>query len=343
MNILLLFVCLLIISAVLGQGILSVLYLKKTQKTYMAEKLIAGWLVIIGLAQMAHLAAVFLDWAFSRAVYFFAAEVIAFSVFAGGIWLWSASKSTGQGNNRQKLRKHAGNKNNFMLTPFRFGLLLMFVLPVIWQIVTIMSDGMVYRTGDMMAETVDSFLETDRIYAVNPLTGSVYKDGIPLRIKILGLPTLYGALCSLFHLSATDLVWKFIPLWVLLMSYQAFWLLARRLFDNEKETDKRLLFMVFVALIFCVGDYMYGMDGFGILHCGFQGSVIRNVVLVPYTFFLALRSNWRTAVLVVLAEACITWTLYGMGVSLAVLLGMAVIRYIWQRTSSGFHDVGREA
>ncbi len=334
MNILLLFACMIIISVVLGHGVLSVLYFKKSQKICMAEKLIAGWLVIIGLAEAAHLAAVFLGWPFSRAIRMFVAEAVGFCAISGGIWLWSARKSTG------RIRR---KKESFQLTTFRFGLILSFVLLAIWQIVTMMSGDAVYRTGDMMVETVETFLDTDRVYEINPLTGRAYESGIPLRIKILGLPTLYGAMCSLFGIAGVDLVWRYIPLMVLLLSYAAFWLIGKTLFDGEKESEKRLVFMVLVALIFCVGDYMYGMDGFGILHCGFQGSVIRNVVLVPYTFALTLRRKWRVTALVILAEACIAWTLYGMGVCLAIVLGMAVIYFLQHRKTSVFRNVGKGA
>ena len=340
MNILLLFTCMIILPVILGHGVLKGLYIRRVQKTYMAEKMIVGWLVVIGLAQAAHLAAVFLGWSFSQAVKVFAIAVLAFAVFAGGIWLWSARKTMGA---ERKLPRRNTQKAIFEVTPFRFGLLLVFGLLVIWQIVTLVSKDAVYRTGDMMVETVESFLETDRVYAINPLTGRAYESGIPLRIKILGLPTLYGALCSLFQLSGVDLVWRYIPLMVLFLSYLAFWLIGKVLFDSEREFDKRLLFMVLVALLFCVGDYMHGMDGFGILHCGFQGSVIRNVVFIPYAFALALRRRWRPAVLVILAEGCIAWTLYGLGMSLVVLLGMAAINRIQHKKGSGFYNVRKEA
>ena len=79
--------------------------------------------------------------------------------------------------------------------------------------------------------------------------------------------------------------------------------------------------MLFVAAVFCVGDYMYGMDGFGILYSGFRGVTIRNVVLLPYTFAAVLRRNWKLAALCVLGEACIVWTFYGMGTCLLAVSG----------------------
>lgn len=315
MNICLLFVCMTVLPVIAGHGVLAVLYRRQAGKIHIAESFIVGWLVTIGLAEGAHLAAVFFGWQFSKVTRIWAAVYLAVVCVCGIV---------GQVLPKMTERKHKRG------TPLRFGIFLVFVLLVIFQIMTIMSQESVYRTGDMTVETVESFLKTDAVYAVNPLTGRAYESGIPLRIRILGLPTLYGMLCSLFGVAGVDLVWRYIPVVVLFLSYSAFLLMGRALFDGEKERDKRLLFMAFVALVFCVGDYGLGMDGFGILHCGFRGVAIRNLVLVPYAFSLALRHKWRPAVLVVLAEACIAWTLYGLGASLLVLLGMGAIR-LWQR------------
>ena len=209
------------------------------------------------------------------------------------------------------------------------GLMLMLVLFVIWQVVTIVSYESTDWAGDMMVETVESFRQTDAVYTVNPLTGRMYTTGIPLRIKILGLPTLYSVLGKIFGMEGTLLVWRYIPLLVLFLSYSAYWLIAKELFDKENEKEKRLIFMAFVSLLFCVSDYAYGMDGFGMLHCGYQGVIIRNLVLIPYTFVLTLRRKWLPIVLCVLAEACITWTFYGLGACLLVWAGMSGV-WMWR-------------
>ena len=76
------------------------------------------------------------------------------------------------------------------------------------------------------------------------------------------------------------------------------------------------------------GNYMYGMDGFGVLSCGYRGVTIRNDVLVPWLLSLCLRKRWGAAILCVLAEACIVWTFYGFGVCAAVTAGMAAAGFL---------------
>ncbi len=339
MNICLLFVCMTVLPVIIGVGVLAVLYRRQARQFYMADALITGWLVVIGLAEVAHLAAVFLGFALSRATILWVAAVLSVTCVCGVVGLYSAKRD-------KKNEKPVGKGVPFsgkQVTPLRFALVLSLALMVGWQIMTIVSDCSVYRTGDMTVETVETFLKADAVHAINPLTGRAYEAGIPLRIRILCLPTLYGSLCELFGLEGVTLVWKCVPLVVLLLSYSAFLALSRALFERREDREKRLLFMVLTALVICVGDYGFGMDGFGLLHCGFMGVTIRNMVLVPYTLALMLRGKVRPVVLLVLAEACITWTLYGMGVCLAVAAVIALLRICMYKKTAGLHVVGREA
>ena len=369
--------CLLLFSALSGSAVLGVLYGRQTVKLYTADKLIVGLLAVVGMAEAAHLAAVFLGRSFSDTVGLFVAEVVVLGLAALGVCLWmrfggrvqdSAGRVGGQGRSRgghggsyggqgrsrgghggsyggqgRSRGGHGGSYRGYHgsdLTPFVAGLALVFILLVIYQTVTITSGNSVFRDGDMTVETVESFLATDGVYLVNPLTGQSYETGVPLRIRILCLPTLYGILCRIFGLGTAELVWKLVPLLVLFMSYMAFWTLAKALFGEDKDKGKRVLFIALVAALFCVGDYMYGMDGFGLLHCGYRGVTIRGGILLPYTFGLALRHKWRLVFFCVLAEACIVWTLYGMGACLLAALGMGAVR-VWQkRHGRNLHEAG---
>ena len=44
--------------------------------------------------------------------------------------------------------------------------------------------------------------------------------------------------------------------------------------------------------------------------------------------------KWILALLCVIAEACLVWTLYGMGACLFVIVGMAVLGFIRSRVES---------
>lgn len=352
MSTLLILVCLILGLVLIGSGTLGVLYGRQADKLYIADRMIAGLITVVGMAEIAHLAAVFLECSFTDTVRLFLVEmaVVMLAALAICLWKYFEGRKRDSGNtgrrSRTGSRLKVGGSSKWTgadFTPYIALITMVFVLLVVYQIVTVSSGDNVWRLGDMTVETVESFLEADGIYRVNPLTGQAYELGIPLRIQILCLPTLYGIFCRILGLQAVELVWKLMPLLVLLLSYLAFWTLAKALFVEERDREKRLLFMVFVAAVFCVGDYLYGMDGFGLLHCGYRGVTIRNVILMPYTFGLTLRHKWKPVLLCILAEACIAWTLYGMGTCLVAALGMGILR-VWQkRRGKAFRDAGEGA
>ena len=106
----------------------------------------------------------------------------------------------------------------------------------------------------------------------------------------------------------------------MVLSYVSFRSLGSTLFREDE--DKRKWFLVVVAGLFWVESYAAGMDGYGLLFAGWIGTTIRNTVLVPYTFSLCLRKKYGMTVLCILAEACIAWTFYGLGVSVLIAAGM---------------------
>lgn len=209
------------------------------------------------------------------------------------------------------------------------GLLFLFAVLVLSQILFITVGKNVSVQGDMTVETVGSFLRSNAVYQVNPLTGRAYVEGLPIRLEILCLPTLYAALSGIFHIRHDVLVLYVMPVITLLCCYGAYGCLAKSLFPEDRR--KRFLFLALTALLVWIGSYSRGMDGFGLLYSGWQGVTIRNTVLIPYGISLCLRKKYAYLPLCVLAEMCIAWTLYGMGTCLAVILGMLMAMWLCRR------------
>ncbi len=206
---------------------------------------------------------------------------------------------------------------------------LAFLFLVVMQIAGIWSRGYVYRTGDMTLETVQSFLDTGMLYEQNPLTGRPYEGGVPLRIRILCLPGLYAVLCSIFQLPAEQVVWVVMPIYHLLCGYAVYSLVAGSLFRGKRL--QRNSFLLVAALLFSFGAYAFGTDGMGMLYQGFKGESIRAVILLPLTLCAVGERKWILWLLCIAAEACLVWTLYGMGaclwVGIGLMLATACVRY----------------
>lgn len=290
----LLCVCMILIPLAIGNGILSILY-GKTQEstTIFADALLLGTVAVLGVTEAAHLSAVFAGFSFSTAVTIFA--VLTALLFLASLFMVKVKNFRGR-----------GEKISFFS--------ILFGLVALSQVIYIAVGGGVYLRGDLTVETVESFLYTDGIYQVNPLTGAAFTEGMPFRLEILCLPTLYGALTRLSGLTTSTVVWTVVPLMTLLLCYCAFSCLGRSLFPEDRK--KRECFMVAVALLLWAGGSLFGVDGFGVLYSGWRGVVIRNVVLMPYLLSLCIRKRWVAALLCIAAEACIVWTFYGAGACL---------------------------
>ncbi len=297
-------------------------------------------IVMIGLAEAAHLAAILLDWTFSMcSLFFMGLTGVACIMAAGGLALKSGLLLRGHMGEVARTRQKGQGKTDGGV----WGLLAVFAVLVLSQVLFICKGGIYYLQGDMTVEAVESFLASDRIYQWNPMTGQPYTQGIPMRLKILCLPTLYGSLCGILGLKPAILIRTMVPILTLTSSYVAFYALGCSLFPKSGDlpegaaekgnmakgtkdeicvVKKRVCFLLVVALLFWAETYFHVMDGFQLLFCGWRGTAIRNSILLPWLFSLCLRKKWCSAVLCVLAEACLVWTFYGMGVCVIAVVGM---------------------
>ncbi len=279
-----------------------------------ADIIVLFIILITGAAEAAHLAGVFLHRPVSGCTVLFgiftvSAAALLFILTAVRRHRGFCRREAGEGRARFSRKE--------MLLPVLFGLL------AVSQIIYILCGKNAYLQGDMTVETVQSFLETDTVYGVNPMTGRAYEGGIPTRIEILCLPTLYAVLSRIFHIRPERLILQGIPVMVLIGCYGAYACLAKGLFPGNRR--KQFCFLIVTAFLIWIGSGSFGADGFGLLLSGWRGVTIRNGILVPYAVSLCLRKKFIYLPLCILAELCIVWTLYGMGVCLAVVLGMMLV------------------
>lgn len=283
----------------------------KAHKT--GDYLLTAEIIIIGLAEAAHLAGVYFGWSFSKCAAFLGIMAGVALIAGGAFFLLCRSR-------QKPVSPKSGEEKK---TADRAVLILygVFGMAALSQLIFICAGDTVYRDRDMTAEIVESFLTTDKIYSVNPMTGLPFQGGMPSRLKILCLPTLYGSICKAAGLRPDIVVRVLVPAATLLLGYWAFSLLGSCLFPRNGKGQA--CFLLAVSLLIWAGAYRYGMDGFQVLYCGWSGVTIRNFILVPWLFSLCLRKKWAAAFLCVAAEACIVWTFYGFGVCAAVTGGMA--------------------
>lgn len=290
------------------------------------DYLITGGIVIIGLAETAHLAGIFGKLSFGLCSVLLGCLILG-GVLAGSGLLFFRRRLLAEAFRENREKRLPSDKRERLLWGV-FILLLVSQLAFLW-----FGEGSC-RQKDMTVETAASFLASDGIYRVNPMTGMPYTEGMPLRLKILCLPTLYAGVCRMTGLHPQLVIRTIVPTLTLLGCYMAFAALAGCLFPDKEGSGfrhRRVCFLTVVALLLWVGAYRYGMDGFNILCCGWRGVSIRNCVILPWMFSLCLRNKRFSVILCILAEACMVWTLYGCGVCLLAAAGMAAVRIIGRK------------
>lgn len=305
---------------------------KPEQDMTLADSVLVGGMVIIGLTEAVHLWAVVSGQPFSACVRVFLCGLAVLLLAAILLIATEKLRRRRDPAYAREVEKMRVRKAMTKSRPESTGRIMytIFGVMVLLQLIGLAGRQESYLTGDMTVETVNTMLITDTIYRFNPMTGQPYVLGMPLRLKLLCLPTLYAILCELFGMNAAYLVWRVVPVLVLLCSYLAFAAVAKALFPAGHK--QRALFLVLVALLMWVGTNAYGMDGFGLQYSAWRGVSLRAGILLPYTFSLLLRKSWRPVPLCVLAEACIVWTLYGMGACLAVTLVMLGIGLLLKKS-----------
>lgn len=285
------------------------------------EKLIERSIYIFGIAEALHLAGLFKHVPISSlagiALPAWLAAVVLFAVKD----MLDKKKKKKQGEETE-----TGALEGFRRFPYRT---LLFYLIAVLQAVWFLMLQTPEISGDITGETVQTFLTENAVYNVNPMTGSAFTQGMPARLKILGLPTFYALFCRLTGCPTVYTVYRIMPLVTFLLAYVVYGLWARFLFP--KDYKKQITFLLVIALLFQFGCYGTVSDGARLFAAGWRGETIRALILLPYALLCLMKKRKKGVLLCILAEACMVWTLYGVGLVLLMTVIVEVIRYVNNR------------
>lgn len=294
--------------------------LESKRKT-VPDRIIDCSLIVIGMAEAAHLTALFLNLSFSVCATLLAALLACGILWKAGLALWRQK--------RDKQNAPALEQKEmpfFKLWKTHPGWLLLCGFIIILQFIWYYLMHLPYLKNDITGETVQTMLAADSIYAVNPLTGQAFSAGMPMRLKVLVLPTLFAAVCRWTGISVITFCYSIVPCIVLFLSYTVYLGWAAYLFPGEEK--KRILFLCFTVLIYQFGAYSLPMDGYSLFFGGFQGEAFRTGVILPYALLCCLRGRWKAVLLCLLAEVCVVWTFYGLGYTAVTAALCIVVRLL---------------
>jgi len=311
---------LLIIPFFLGVSVLLILYgdFWRKSRTFREGYLIGG-IVCIGLAEVTHLISGYSGWSFSRC-----------ANMLGKVWIYATLGMLVAGGAslflRRVLSKKKGNRDKaqvelFTSADFIACVLLAVMLAVVICRVLFSTDVSFYADNTM--ETAAAFLQTDKMFSVNPFTGNELQMELPSRFRILCLPTIYATLSKTFQIELTVLMLKVIPIWMVLCSVIAFSLLGKAFWPEKRFY--RICFLLIVCILFFVTDSCMGQTGYLLFHQGFTAGALRVAVLLPMTLFYLLEKRFVCLWLPIACEGCVCWTFFGTGWCLAFVVVWAVV------------------
>lgn len=304
---------LLLIPLLSGLGIMTMVYRKKNKYFIgLSDCYITGWIACIGVAFGVHVLGYLRDISLRKVGFLMLLSLLGIGLIGALIGLAGVLK-------RKQIFFLRRDKE---AVPAAMPLVFLGILLV--QMLYVFCRNPLNIPGDITLESVQSFLSEDGIYRVLPLTGRPSESGIPLRYAVLCLPTFYAVLSQCFGLEPELVVCHMVPVVVLGAAYLAYECLGESLW-GLKQRKKKYWFLIIVSLLLFFSEGSVFLDGYGALHGGYLGTSIRNLILVPYTISAMLEKQYWKAVLCILAELCIVWTFWGLGVCLAISVGILIL------------------
>ena len=197
---------------------------------------------------------------------------------------------------------------------------------------TIVSGRRINSLGDETLETVVSFLDRGDMYAADPLTGMPYREGLPVKHKILCLPGMYAVMASAFGTAPDLLVHKVMPGFWFVAGLVSMIALSGAVFRGSADVlFKRSVFIASGILFIYASDLSLYSQGFAVLSSMWTGTAIRIWVLVPVLLFLLFEKKYISALLPVACEAFICRTVYGVGFLACIYAGWILVSLIMGR------------
>lgn len=183
------------------------------------------------------------------------------------------------------------------------------------------ADGITYL-GDQTLETVNSFLITDQLYSVDPLTGNPYINGYPFRLSLQCLPFLYTILAKYTGITASVIVWQIMPAFWLVCGYCTFMSIGDSLLRTTIQ--KQVFLLICQFLLWCTNSGA-GATGFNIFHSGFSASTVLELLIIGWTLSVLLSGNTLAALLTIAVEPFVASTKFGIGVCFVLMVAFIVI------------------
>lgn len=145
--------------------------------------------------------------------------------------------------------------------------------------------------ADLTAESIFMTVQTDTLYEYNPATGRSLEIGIYPQSKLVILPVFYSVLYRLAGGNMQFFLYRLIPLTLLCLHLLIVWRWSGILWakEQEKQQEKRGLFLLFYGVLVLFGDYSNTTIACRLMHETWKGESILAVLLLPYLALVCMK------------------------------------------------------
>ncbi len=134
---------------------------------------------------------------------------------------------------------------------------------------------------------------TDSLYRYSALTGK-YNEDREVQYMLGPFPLFYAVLSSLSHVESTIIAHSVVPLVFIPICYMAYFVLAKKLFDDDME--KTWIFLFFLCILSIFGNYTIRNNSTFMLFRIWQGKAMLANFIIPalwYFWFLAEECDFK--------------------------------------------------
>ncbi len=139
----------------------------------------------------------------------------------------------------------------------------------------------------------------DIFYYTDEVTGELL-DGIYMKYAFSELYVFYAYASVVTGLGVAVIEHSICSVLFLLMAYGTFYLLSRFLFPKDSDRDNRMIFLIFLSVLYLFGLYSHYSLTFRLFGVIWQGKAILAVVMIPFLLavvpkYLDADFTWKNA------------------------------------------------
>lgn len=191
----------------------------------------------------------------------------------------------------------------------------------------------IFRSDDGIYNVlISDAIRTDHLYLINPSRGyflESLKSSDLLQYVFCGIYNFYTYISYITHIQISMLNYTFFNVYFLILAHICNYAFSHIVI---KERENRLIFMIFISLVYMFGLYSHFSTSFRLFAVLWQGKALLSAVFLPFLLYLYSKFLYEdfnikyVLFMVVISISAVSFTLSGI-VTMIVVTGILTVLY----------------